>query len=231
MAILFPLILIPTYQASNGDPLTFYATTAGVLSGSVAGDHMSPISDTTVLSALACDCDLVAHVITQAPYALTFCLLSILVGTLPIGYTVWPNMIGILIGWVLTGLFIVFYCKPAVNANGSYDFFTELYIKCKKGYSPLEDLRHETIEKYESYQGEDPNALNWRWRFWKKKPEKVEDKGIEEEDNSLDKMDGIETAVEPPDDYIQDVEPADEDAEPADEDGPVFSEKSTEFVA
>lgn len=201
MSILFPLIMVPTYQASNGDPLTFYATTAGVLSGSVAGDHMSPISDTTVLSALACDCDLVAHVVTQAPYALTFCLLAFLVGTLPIGYDNWPNMIGILFGWALTLLCIIFYCKPAVNANGSYDYFTELYLKCKKGYSPLEDLRHDTIEKYKSYQGEDPNALNWR--FWKRKPEKVEGKGMEEEDE-------IEKPAEPPDDYIQDTESDDD---------------------
>jgi hypothetical protein len=214
MSILFPLIMVPTYVASNGDPLIFYATTAGVLSGSVAGDHMSPISDTTVLSALACDCDLVAHVMTQAPYALKICLLSIVVGTLPIGYEAWPNMIGFLIGWVLTGLYVVFYCKPAVNANGSYDFFTELYIKCKKNYSPLEDLRHDTIEKYESYQGEDPNALpcNLFGRWRKKKPEKSEDKGIDKDDSSLDKEDAMEK-----DDF--------QDPESADEDAPVFSEE------
>lgn len=43
MAILFPLILVPTYNSSGGDATIFYATTAGVLSGSVAGDHVSPI--------------------------------------------------------------------------------------------------------------------------------------------------------------------------------------------
>lgn len=48
MSILFPLLVIPTFQASQGDALIFYSTIAGVLSGSVAGDHMSPISDTTV---------------------------------------------------------------------------------------------------------------------------------------------------------------------------------------
>ena len=47
MSILFPMVLLPTYNASGGDPTTFYATTAGILSGSVAGDHVSPISDTT----------------------------------------------------------------------------------------------------------------------------------------------------------------------------------------
>jgi hypothetical protein len=230
MAILFPLIMVPTYQVSNGDPLIFYATTAGVLSGAVAGDHMSPISDTTVLSALACDCNLVAHVVTQGPYALLFSLLSILVGTLPIGFDVWPNMIGILIGWVMTWLFIVFYCKPAVNANGCYDYFTELYIKCKKGYSPLEDLRHDTIEKYESYQGEDPNALNWR--FWKKKPEEVDEKRIEEDD-SLDNRDEIEKPTEPPDEDYQDDEVSNKDAsaEVSNKDAPVFSGSSTEYGA
>jgi len=39
MSILFPLILLPTYQASDGDAIIFYSVTAGVLSGSVAGDH------------------------------------------------------------------------------------------------------------------------------------------------------------------------------------------------
>ena len=70
MTILFPLLLIPTYDASGGDATMFYAIVAGILSGSVAGDHMSPISDTTVLSAMACECTLLAHVKTQAPYSL-----------------------------------------------------------------------------------------------------------------------------------------------------------------
>jgi hypothetical protein len=238
MSILFPLIMVPTYYASNADPLIFYATTAGVLSGAVAGDHMSPISDTTVLSALACDCDLVSHVLTQAPYAMTISVLSVVVGTLPIGHEAWPNMIGILIGWVLTGLFIAFLGKPAVNANGSYDFLTELYMKCKKGYSPLEDLRHDTIEKYESYQGEDPNALNCNvfGRWWKKKPEEVEEKGIEEEDSSMDKKDEMEKAVDEPDDDSQYSEPADEDApmvlkEPDPNKASYKARASSEFMA
>lgn len=44
MTILFPLLLVPTYIATDGDPTMFYAVTAGILSGSVAGDHVSPIS-------------------------------------------------------------------------------------------------------------------------------------------------------------------------------------------
>jgi tetracycline resistance efflux pump len=40
------------------------------ISGGVFGDHTSPISDTTVVSALAAGCDPIDHVRTQLPYAL-----------------------------------------------------------------------------------------------------------------------------------------------------------------
>ena len=41
-----------------------------VISGGVFGDHCSPISDTTIISSLATECDVVSHVRTQLPYAL-----------------------------------------------------------------------------------------------------------------------------------------------------------------
>ncbi|MEN8303548.1 MAG: Na+/H+ antiporter NhaC family protein [Campylobacterota bacterium] len=41
-----------------------------VISGGVFGDHCSPISDTTIISSLATDCEVVEHVRTQLPYAL-----------------------------------------------------------------------------------------------------------------------------------------------------------------
>jgi Na+/H+ antiporter NhaC len=41
-----------------------------VISGGVFGDHCSPISDTTIISSLATDCEVVEHVKTQLPYAL-----------------------------------------------------------------------------------------------------------------------------------------------------------------
>merc|ERR1739848_577640 len=53
MTIMFPLILVPSYAASDGDPVIFYGVTAGVLAGAVAGDHASPISDTTIIASLA----------------------------------------------------------------------------------------------------------------------------------------------------------------------------------
>jgi Na+/H+ antiporter NhaC len=150
MSILFPLILVPTYDASNGDPTIFYAVTAGVLSGSVAGDHMSPISDTTVLSALACDCDLIAHVTTQVPYAMLVVLTSIILGTVPIGYDAWPNIIGILLGAILLIGFVYGLCAPVVNATGRFDPVTELFIKFSsrgEKESSLLLLKEDTIKK------------------------------------------------------------------------------------
>lgn len=41
-----------------------------VISGGVFGDHCSPISDTTIISSMASDCDVIEHVQTQLPYAL-----------------------------------------------------------------------------------------------------------------------------------------------------------------
>lgn len=49
---------------------------AAVMSGGVFGDHTSPISDTTIISSMAADCDHVAHVRTQIPYALIAAILA-----------------------------------------------------------------------------------------------------------------------------------------------------------
>ncbi|WP_345993354.1 Na+/H+ antiporter NhaC family protein [Sulfurimonas sp. HSL-1716] len=59
-------IAIPMAVAMNAEvPLVMGA----VISGGVFGDHCSPISDTTIISAMASECDVVEHVKTQLPYA------------------------------------------------------------------------------------------------------------------------------------------------------------------
>ena len=60
----------------------------GVLAGSIFGDHCSPISDTTVLSSQSCNCDHSAHVLTQLPYAIAVAIVSVVFGTIPIGFGV-----------------------------------------------------------------------------------------------------------------------------------------------
>ena len=48
---------------------SMYLTIAGVLSGGLLGDHISPISDTTVLASVGADCEHINHVTTQSVYA------------------------------------------------------------------------------------------------------------------------------------------------------------------
>ena len=45
-------------------------TIGAVLSGGLFGDHCSPVSDTTILSSIGAECELMDHTITQLPYAL-----------------------------------------------------------------------------------------------------------------------------------------------------------------
>lgn len=76
MSILVPVTVPMAIQLMAGDPNAivqtpiFFSTFAAVLSGSVFGDHSSPIADTTVLSSTASGADHIDHVRTQLPYAL-----------------------------------------------------------------------------------------------------------------------------------------------------------------
>ncbi len=89
MAILYP-IAIPTTWAicrAQGVPddiamELILNVISIVLAASVVGDHCSPISDTTILSSLASDCNHIDHVRTQLPYALTVGVVSLILGGL-----------------------------------------------------------------------------------------------------------------------------------------------------
>jgi Na+/H+ antiporter NhaC len=114
MAILMPLAVPLTVAVAEnagvtGDALlpALYASVSTVLAGAVWGDHVSPISDTTVLSSMASGCDPVAHVRTQAPYALLAGAVSVgallLVGLGVPWWLVWlPAAVAVVAGlWVL----------------------------------------------------------------------------------------------------------------------------------
>ncbi len=66
-AIMIP-IAIPMAQLMD---VNLSLAIASVLSGSIFGDHSSPISDTTIISSMASASDHVDHVRTQLPYAIT----------------------------------------------------------------------------------------------------------------------------------------------------------------
>lgn len=65
-AIMIPLS-VEVIEASGGNLIL---SLSAILAGSVFGDHASPISDTTILSATGAGCSVRSHFITQLPYAL-----------------------------------------------------------------------------------------------------------------------------------------------------------------
>ncbi len=73
-AIMIP-IAVPTAVYADA---SLSLSIAAVLSGSVFGDHCSPISDTTIVSSMASACDHIDHVRTQIPYAIFIALISAL---------------------------------------------------------------------------------------------------------------------------------------------------------
>ena len=93
MAILYPLILPASWMICEANMMDYNATlsifhnvVSCVLAGSVLGDHISPISDTTIMSSLASSCNHIEHVRTQMPYALIVAIVGIIVGTIPTAY-------------------------------------------------------------------------------------------------------------------------------------------------
>lgn len=72
--------------AMNLNPALLIVSLAAVLAGAVFGDHCSPISDTTILSATGAKCSLIEHVTTQIPYAI-FCAILSVIGFVVAGFT------------------------------------------------------------------------------------------------------------------------------------------------
>lgn len=109
-------ILIPIAAAlidiNNMNMLSI--TVAAILSGAVAGDQGSPLSDTTILSSTGAGCGVIEHVTTQIPYVgvVSFCsMIGFLVG----GVT--ENGIYGLIGGFLTLSVIMIWIIKKVPAQ------------------------------------------------------------------------------------------------------------------
>lgn len=97
MGLLVPLVVPLSFGLDGGALLA--PSIAAVLGGACLGDHASPISDTTVLSAAGCEVDVVTHVRTQLPYVLIAGAGALLLGFLPAGFGVSP--------WVLLPLIVL----------------------------------------------------------------------------------------------------------------------------
>jgi len=131
VALLLPLVSIPAYEASLGNPELFYATIGALFSGAIAGEHISPISDSSLLTCLATKCELTNHILTQLPYALFACIVSLTAGTLAVSHSAYPVFVAYPIGIVMMICFIFIFCCPIIEPNGNFDMFTEFYRYCR----------------------------------------------------------------------------------------------------
>ena len=130
MTILLPLVIGLTYDVGyNGSPdstdagarafALFLMTVSigAVLEGAIFGDHCSPISDTTVMSSIACASDHVDHVRTQAPYALLTMSVALGVGYFPVVFLEISPYVSIALGAAVLLAFLMIKGKRATAAE------------------------------------------------------------------------------------------------------------------
>ncbi len=97
-------------------PELLLPTLGAVLAGAVAGDHASPISDTTILSATGAGCNVITHVTTQLPY------MALAVFASAVGYVAVALVGSVLLGFVVTlavtaalAMFALWHWGPVVE--------------------------------------------------------------------------------------------------------------------
>src|SRR5699024_10979514 len=75
-------------------PIAIPLACGAIFSGAIFGDHVSPISDTTIMASIFSGSDHIAHVKTQSPYAI---VTAIITGTMFLLYNVIGNAYVLLI--------------------------------------------------------------------------------------------------------------------------------------
>ncbi len=108
-------ILIPIAVSIFGASEMLTITVSACLAGAVCGDHISPISDTTILASAGAQCHHLDHVATQIPYALSLALIS-LIGYLAAGFTQ-NGWVGLGVGTVLLIAFASIMTQRAKKEN------------------------------------------------------------------------------------------------------------------
>ena len=106
-AILIPIV---TDIFASGSSMLVISI-ASILAGAVCGDHVSPISDTTIMASAGAQCNHVYHVSTQLPYAMVVAI-SCFAGYIVAGIT--HNVFFTFIAGLCT-LFLILFCIVKKN--------------------------------------------------------------------------------------------------------------------
>ena len=119
MGILLPALIPMAWAITDQSMMLTLLCMGAILDGAIFGDHCSPISDTTVMSSIACGCDHIDHVRTQLPYAVT----SMMVAGI-FGYLARPLDVPLFICYIagFASIFAIFYTigrpiSPADSAS------------------------------------------------------------------------------------------------------------------
>jgi len=122
MGIMFPLVipLAVSLITANGLPIIsdgdynsiFLGVIGATFSGALFGDHCSPISDTTTMSAISSRCDLLDHFSSQLPYGIVVLIVSALSGFIFSALNGEP-WLAIFLG--LTTLSLIVFFSPKTN--------------------------------------------------------------------------------------------------------------------
>ena len=98
-------VLLPIVCAVFPSGELMIISVSACLAGAVCGDHCSPISDTTIMASAGADCNHIAHVSTQLPYAMTVAGVSfvgyILAGFVQNAWIVLPVSLAMMLGVLL----------------------------------------------------------------------------------------------------------------------------------
>jgi len=105
--ILVPLAVTLLGGTENESTLMIM-TVSATLGGAVFGDHISPISDTTILASAGANCDHINHVKTQMPYALLVISISV-IGYLISGFLATSTMAGWLVCLIMWAIVAVLF--------------------------------------------------------------------------------------------------------------------------
>lgn len=101
-------ILIPIGLAiTESRPEMTMPIMAACMAGAVYGDHVSPISDTTIMASAGAGCDHLSHVTTQLPYATLVAVVSFISYVIAgfVGNFIVPLVVGIVL--IFAALFVI----------------------------------------------------------------------------------------------------------------------------
>lgn len=125
IAIMIPLAIPMLAQFSTQPPPLcpdqvplLYPLIAAIFAGAVAGDHVSPISSTTLMSATSAGCYLSDHVHTQIVYALPVLIatsISFLLAGLLACHAFWFNVLCSLSAGIILAITTLFICNKKMN--------------------------------------------------------------------------------------------------------------------